>query len=133
MRVFLDTNVLVSNLLFGGVCAEVVEIVLRHHTSVTGDYVIREAKGVLADRFGVPESLIEEYLDRFRRHHIEPLPEAPYKLPISDLDDPWIVASAVNARADLLVTGDKPLRSADDQVPELRIISPREFLELHRS
>lgn len=130
MRVFLDTNVLVSNFMWGGICAQVVEETIAGHTLVTGEAVLDELERVLTEKFDVPTDEISQYISILRHYHIEPQPEQPYEIPIDDPSDPWILASPVNAEANFLVTGDKPFRSADSHVDELLIRSPREFLEM---
>lgn len=129
MKVFLDTNVLISNFMWGGVCAKVVERVLTGHRVMTGELVLEEIERVLSDKFDVPSSTVREYTAIFRHYHVEPRADHPYDLPIDDPSDPWILAEAVNAGADVLVTGDKSFRSADTHVDELLLCTPREFLE----
>ena len=75
-------------------------------------------------KFGVPEPLIAEYLELIGQDAIvaefEELPD----LPIQDRDDAEIVAAAIGARAEVLVTGDHELQSlknvgqAKDYFPE---------------
>ena len=130
MRVFLDTNVLISNFMWGGVCAQVVEVAVSGHSVVTGEFVLEETKRVLFEKFSVPNQEIQEYTSVFRRYHVEPHAENPYEIPIDDPSDPWILAAAVNAEAQVLVTGDKPFQSANPHVGELLICSPKEFLNM---
>jgi len=99
------------------------------HSVMTGEFVLEETQGVLSEKFSVPNQEIQEYTSVFRCYHVEPHAEDPYEIPIDDPSDPWILAAAVNAEADVLVTGDKPFQSTDSHVDELRICSPREFLE----
>jgi len=40
-----------------------------------------------------------------------------------------VLASAVTADADVLITGDDAFRAVDEAVPELSIRTPREFLD----
>ena len=49
-------------------------------------------------------------------------------LPIQDQDDAEIVAAAIGARAEVLVTGDHELQGLKN-IGKLRIISPRAFWE----
>jgi len=116
--------------MWGGVCAQVVEVTVSGHSVMTGEFVLKETQGVLSEKFSVPNQEIQEYTSVFRRYHVEPHAEDPYEIPIDDPSDPWILAAAVNAEADILVTGDKPFQSADSHVDELQICSPRKFLEI---
>ena len=54
MRVFLDTNVLVSAFATRGLCADVLRVVLAEHTFITSEIVLREVSRVLRTRIGMP-------------------------------------------------------------------------------
>jgi len=51
---------------------------------------------------------------------------------VRDADDERVLASALLAHADVLVTGDKDLLSIKDEVKELIITDPRSLWELLR-
>jgi predicted nucleic acid-binding protein len=48
----------------------------------------------------------------------------PSPLPIHDADNQWVLASAIDDQADLLVTGDQDLLEIADRAP-LAIVDPR--------
>ena len=79
-------------------------------------------------KFGVPEQLITEYLELIGQDAIVAEPEDLPDLPIQDQDDAAIVAAALGARAEVLVTGDHELQSLKS-IGKVRIISPRAFWE----
>mgnify|MGYP002814035003 CR=1 FL=1 len=58
MRVFLDTNVLVSAFATRGMCADVLRVVLAEHTLITREVVLRELSRVLRTRIGMPSRLV---------------------------------------------------------------------------
>ena len=60
MRVFLDTNVLVSAFTTRGICADVVTVVVAEHQLVLGESVLAELTRVLSDKMKVPAPTIEE-------------------------------------------------------------------------
>ena len=126
MRVLLDTNVIVSAVTTRGLCADVFRAVLAAHELVTCAQVLQEVRRILSMKFGFPEQLIAEYLELIGQEAIlaesEDLPD----LPLQDRDDVEIVAAALSARAQVLVTGDHDLQSLK-KVGEVRIISPRAF------
>ena len=62
--------------------------------------------------------------------NIEPLPGQPSEVQVRDEDDRWVLESALRAKADVLITGDKDLLDISKQVPQLKIVTPREFWEL---
>jgi predicted nucleic acid-binding protein len=52
----------------------------------------------------------------------------PSPLPIHDPDKQWVLASAIDGQADLLVTGDQDLLVMADRAP-LAIVDPRGCLD----
>jgi hypothetical protein len=57
---------------------------------------------------------------------VVPKPEAPSELPIRDPGDRWILASAIDAKADVLITGDEDLLDIAVFAP-LPVLAPRAF------
>ncbi len=131
MRVFLDTNVLVSAFATRGVCADVLRVVLAEHTLVTGEVVLRELRRVLQTRIGLPPRTVQEIEEFLREHEVAPKPAARASVPKRDPDDQWVLASAIESRADILVTGDRDLLDVAAAV-RIRIVDPRGFWELVR-
>lgn len=129
MRVFLDTNVLVSAFATRGLAADVLRLVLSEHTLVTGDVVLRELARVLRVRIKLPRARIEDILDFLREFEVVPKPKAPSDVALRDEDDRWVLASAVAGAVDVLVTGDRDLLDAAGEAP-LEIVDPRGFWEL---
>ncbi len=129
MRVFFDTNVLVSAHIARGLCADLMRRVLAEHVLVVGEVVLVELRRVLRDRLRVPAELAAQIERDLRSETVVPKPRAPSDLPIRDPDDRWIVASAEAAMADMLVTGDQDLLSVAGKAP-LPILSPRAAWEL---
>ena len=90
VRVFFDTNVLVSAFLARGLCADLLRLVLR-------DMLRRKGK--------LPPAQIEAIETFLRGQPIAPRPEQTLRLGLVDADDEWVLASAVLAEADLVVSG----------------------------
>ena len=128
MRVLLDTNVLVSAVTTRGLCADVFRALLAAHELVTCAQVLQEVRRILRIKFGVPEPLIAEYLELIGQDAIVAEPEDLPDLPIQDRDDAAIVAAAIGARAEVLVTGDHELQSFKN-AGKVRLLSPRAFWE----
>ena len=128
MRVLLDTNVLVSAVTTRGLCADVFRAVLSAHELVTCAQVLQEVRRILGIKFNVPGQLIAEYLELIGQDAIVAEPGDLPDLPIQDRDDAAIVAAAIAARAEVLVTGDHELQSLKN-AGKVRIISPRAFWE----
>jgi len=130
MKIFADTNVLVSAFTARGLCADLIEVILADHQLMTGEFVLQELHGVLVEKLKVPERKVSEVLQFLRKHHIEPIPDEPSRIKVSDEDDRWVLESTVRAKADILVTGDKDLLAVSKKVSQLKIIFPRGFWEL---
>lgn len=127
MRVFLDTNVLASAFGTRGLCADVLGLVLAEHELVTGEPVIGELHGVLRKKFGVPLATVRGIEALLREYQVAPAPRQLPNLPLSDVDDLLVLGSALNAGADVFVTGDRELLELKERPAGLRISSPREF------
>ncbi len=125
MRVYFDTNVLVSAFTARGLCADLLRFVLAEHELVTGEVNIEELERTLRDRFAATKSEIAAALAVFVEDMVTPRPAVPSPIPVRDPDDTWVLASAVDSSAGMLVTGDKDLLSIAEQSP-LPVVSPRE-------
>ena len=131
MRVFLDTNVSVSAFATRGVCADVLRVVLAEHTLVIGEVVLRELGRVLRKRIGLPLGAVNEIDQFLREHEVAPKPAPRAAVPKRDPDDQWVVASAIESRVDVLVTGDRDLLDIASDAP-IKIVDPRGFWDLVR-
>ena len=130
MRVFLDTNVLVSAFTARGLCSDVLRTVLTEHELIVGPAVIDELRRVLK-RFGLPRAQIEEIIG-FLDSYVTDRDPASARLPaVRDPDDARILAEAVGAGAEVLVSGDKDLIVVAGKAP-IAILSPRGFWESAR-
>ena len=85
---------------------------------------------VLIEKLHVPQDKVSKTLLFLRKHRIEPIPDKPSDVNVRDEDDRWVLESALRAKADILVTGDKDLLVISKSVSQLKIISPRGFWEL---
>lgn len=130
MKIFADTNVLVSAFTARGLCADLLEVILADHQLMTGEFVLNELERVLTTKLKVPEEDVAEVLQFLRGYYVEPIPNKPSGIKIRDEDDQWVLESAIQAKAEILVTGDKDLLVISKYVTGLRIVTPREFWEL---
>jgi len=128
MRVFLDTNVIVSAVTTRGLCADVFRTVLAEHELVSSAKVLEEVRRILREKFAVPEALIGEYLELVEQDAIMAAPGEVPALSLTDAADVEIVAAAVAAGAQVLVTGDREMQDVK-KVRQMRVLSPRAFWE----
>jgi putative PIN family toxin of toxin-antitoxin system len=131
VRVFLDTNVLVSAFATRGLCNDLYEFILDEHELITGEVIIGELRRVLKDRIGVSAEDIIAIEAILPDQIVAPTPQDPHPLDIKDPDDKWVLATAVAGNADVLVTGDSDLLEVASQAP-LRIMTPRDFWNMTR-
>jgi putative PIN family toxin of toxin-antitoxin system len=132
VRIFFDTNVLVSAFATRGLCADLFSHVLLEQELLVGEVVLVELQRAPRDRIKLPRGLIDEIDDLLRDGVLVPRPKAHLNLGISDPDDEWIVASAVAGKADVLVTGDSSLLEAISRLP-LPVVNPRGLWERLRA
>ena len=128
MRVFLDTNVLVSAFSTRGLCEDVLREVLASHELVVSTPLLNELERVLKEKFKIPTDLVSEILAFLEEDttfsKVGELPE----VAIKDQDDLAMLSCAMEGRADIFVTGDKELIGLR-RVSNLEILSPRAFWE----
>lgn len=126
MKVFLDTNVLISALTTRGLCAELFEGVIGEHELLTCEPVLLELQRVLAEKFRIPEPVIKGYLGLLRAEAQMAEPADSSVIKFKDPDDIPILASALAAKAEVFVTGDKDILALGE-VAGMPIADPRSF------
>lgn len=124
MKIFFDTNVLVAAFTTRGLCADLLRHVLSIHELVCGEFVIEELRKTLIEKFKVPSESVRDILRFLRDYPIVPVPQRPLKVSIRDPDDIWVLTSAVESKAEILVTGDKDLLELKHKL-NLLILNPR--------
>jgi len=126
MKIFLDTNVLISAVATRGLCADVFREVIISHQLVISPSLLSEIKRVLTYKLGVPDEFVTEFIEIIGRDSLfsdsSPLAE----IDIRDKDDVVILSAALNAGVNFFITGDKELLALR-QLGTMEIISPREF------
>jgi len=128
-RATLDTNILVSALLYNGNERRVLEAAIR------GDYklilslpILDEVEGVLR-RLGVDETMIEGYLLRLMEISEIVAPKKIEETPLRDRDDIKILECAVSGSSNYIVTGDQDLLTLIEY-RGIKILRSIEFLNL---
>lgn len=121
MKVFFDTNVWLSAIVFPGLCAELLlALDAAGHPLLTSRLVRSEAHAVLERKFVRHASALERFDSLWAcatsiDDHAEPADDA----------DARLVAAALAAGADLFVTGDQRVLGWGRR-GAMRIVSPRE-------
>lgn len=133
MRVFLDTNVLISAFTTRGICADILTVILAEHELLIGESILVELPRVLLGKMRMAPQIIEEAVIFLRQEGTvvtaNSIPELPV---IRDPDDRQIIAEALGGSADVVVSGDRDLLDVAEELP-IEVVSPRGFWEkLHR-
>ena len=131
MKVFLDTNVLVSAFAARGLCAEVMELVLLEHDLVIGGNVLRELDTALRVKVKLPAVHAAAIVEFVTGEAAQVVDSAEPANAGADDDDALILGEALAGRAELFVTGDAALQRIE-AIGALRIVSPRQFWEVLR-
>ena len=129
MRVMVDTNVLISALLFPGAqVSRPLEGILAGHTLVLASFVVEELRAVVERKFPDRALAIEALLDKLSYETARtPRQIAPGLFDIRDAKDYPVLYAAMASGVDILVTGDRDF--ADVRVDMPRIMTPAQFRE----
>jgi putative PIN family toxin of toxin-antitoxin system len=128
VKVFLDTNVLVSAVATRGLCTDVLREVLAAHDLVISRQVLDEVRRVLRTKFGATQDVIADFIQLLQRDAILARPGRVPDVELRDRADRLILSAAVASGADVLVTGDNELLELG-ALEGVEIISPRQFWE----
>jgi len=132
MKVFLDTNVLVSAMATRGLCADVLRETLASHQLVVSPPLFKELRRVLRQKLHIPGKLIDDAIEMLQQDAHFATSSTLLDVKIRDKDDLMILSSALNGNADLLVTGDKELLELG-KIEGMEIVSPRGFWKKMRT
>jgi uncharacterized protein len=132
VKVYLDTNVLVSAFATRGLCADILHAVMAEHQLIVGETVLAEVRRVLRQKIRLQPAAVSEVEALLRQQGLLVTDAPPLTIKIRDADDLAILSEAVAGGADVLVTGDRDLLDIATKAP-LPIVTPRGFWELLRS
>jgi putative PIN family toxin of toxin-antitoxin system len=131
VRIFLDTNVVVSAFATRGLCADLLQVALAEHQVMLGETVLSEVRRVLRQKLRVPRADVERTDAFLRGQAVIIAAEQPEPGTALDQADARVLAEAVAGEVDVLVTGDRDLLELRE--PPLKIVSPRGLWDLLRS
>ncbi len=129
MRIMLDTNVLISALLFPSTGMNaMMNYIFTHNQLVLSSYVVDELKDVVKRKFPKKKSSINKLLMIMSFEYVY-TPEMIESglFDIRDVKDYPVLYTAIIEDVDILVTGDKDFSGIDIEKPE--IMSPAQFTE----
>jgi len=128
MRVFLDTNVLVSAFATRGLCADVLREVMIRHEVIVSKHVLDELRRVLRSKLNLPKAIADDAVDLVREASSMASSGRPLDIELRDANDARILAAAVASDADVFLTGDAELLALG-HCQRMLMSSPRQFWE----
>ena len=130
LRIVLDTNILISAIVFGGKPREILEKIITNkiRLAILKD-ILDETDGVLSGKkFKYPPQVVYEIRNAIEELGEIIVPEKRINRIKKDPDDNRILECALTANADFIISGDNHLLEIKD-FQNIPIISPAEFLE----
>ena len=128
MKAVFDTNVLIAAFMTEGLCSSLLIRARRHDFDlVLSSDIVREFKNILAKKIKVSSADVSEIAAMVKEAAFEVVDQpAPIARTCRDKDDDMIIACAVSADADYIVTGDEDLLVLK-RYKNIVIIKPRNF------
>ncbi len=131
-RVVLDTNVLLSGILFGGTFGEIIELWRRNaFVLIISPETLAELIGKLRYKFSLPSKIVSEWQELISERSVHVAPDYVTKV-CPDAEDNKFIDVALTGRAEYLVTGGKNLLSLNSY-RQFKILKPKEFLLLMKA
>ena len=139
MNIVVDTNVLISAVLWKGPPSDALKIILEKYFLVQSQSTLKEFEKVitrkkftriLEKRDLTVETVIETLITQSRLYNVSKKAESKSReVKIKDADDLIFIELAFETGAKFIVSGDKHLLELDE-VENIRILSVAEFLKL---
>lgn len=131
IKAVLDTNILLSSLFWKGQPRKIADLAIENKFhAITSSEILEELKCVLEEDFPqVPHEIRERILRDILSYSALVLPKKIIVKNLRDLQDAKVIACAVEAGAEYIVTGDKDLLVLKEYA-RIKIITAREFLEI---
>lgn len=129
MRVMLDTNVLLSALLFPGArINQMMQSIFEEHRLVLSSFVVEELTYVVKRKFPKKLQAVDSFLAAMSFELVyTPQEIEPGLFEIRDAKDYPVLYTAIREDVDVLITGDKDFSDVDVEHPE--ILTPAQFLD----
>jgi len=131
VRILVDTNILISATLFPqGKVARVLDYLFETHTVVIASYTVHECEQVFLRKFPSKLPAFHQFLADIDFERFDtPAKLDPDRFPhIRDAGDLPVLASAVLADVDILISGDKDFE--DPHLKKPLVFSPQKYFDL---
>ncbi len=129
MKVFLDTNIVFGAIISPkGLCSKVIEKAVKEHTIAVSRDVASELRSILTRKTKRTPEEIEGAITAYLALGDITTKRKKHKVKIRDPDDQVILERALGEGVEVLITGDNDLLTVQEEVEELKIIHPKDFL-----
>ena len=123
MKVCLDAPLLAAAFTTRGLCADLLRLILARHRLVASRAGLADVRRLLTERLGVP-AIVADQVPPFLREYAEiSIPAEPW--PDVDPAQGWLLALAIHAGSDVLVTHSRTLVERAPALP-LPVMGPRD-------
>ena len=132
VKVVLDTNVIVSAIVFEGVPHEILQLVL--YSQIQGfisKHIITEVRGVLGRKFNFSPAELEGIEILLEGSFTLVEPRLSVKLIKAHIADNRILECALDSQVDYLISGDAKHILPLERVGRLAIVTPSQFLRAY--
>ena len=132
LRLVLDTNVVVSGLLWGGHSRRLLELALTDTVALyTSPVLVEELNQTLhcaklAKRIAALQTTAQDLSERYSAMATLVVPQQVPRVIARDADDDQVLACALEAHAHLIASGDRHLHSLGGNYQGVRIVTPAE-------
>lgn len=129
MRILLDTNVIISALLFGGKPRMILLSVIRkQHIAITSTILLSELSDVLRKKFEYSKSAAIAVNTQMKKQCVIVSPAETIDV-VADMPDNRVLEAATEGKCEYIITGDMDLLSLNSY-RNIRIVTPDEFLRV---
>jgi uncharacterized protein len=126
MKIFIDSNVLIAAYISHGACYDLYGHCLDKHIVYSSEFVRQEVLEKLTKKMRLAENKVQWAYQHLCTYTLL-VSEAPLKEKICrDKDDDHVIAAAIKADVDCIVSGDEDLLVLK-KVHGIPVISPRDF------
>lgn len=131
MRIMIDTNVLLSALVFKSTkLAQLIEYITENHTLVLCSYVIEEAYVVITRKSPKYKAALDRFFLNLSFEMVYTPMDTTMAPVMKDEKDIPVIVSAIASDVDVLVTGDKDFANLAIARPE--VLTPSELLNSYK-
>ena len=131
MRVFLDTNVLIAAFVSHGACKELFEHCITTHNVFISPFILKEFEDKLTGKLKFPGKIVCDAI-RYLKSTLHVVNAELLEVSVCrDPDDDAILAGAIAANVNCIITGDEDLLVLESY-EGIAIIKPKDFWQFEK-